>query len=155
MEKDRDEEEVTAETRLSVNKKMLIAISTKKPDPYSKLSDAFGRSEYFMIYDSIKNTSEFTANPFSSELGGAGIQSARFLIERNIEAIITTFIGLNTLRFFNSLQIKVYQGTDHKADEAIKLFAENKLDEITTDEIDSYPQRKRKRFGRRFLNYFI
>lgn len=134
---------------------MLIAISIKKPDQSSELSDAFGRSEYFLIYDSIKDTSEFTVNPFSSELGGAGIQSARFLIEKNIEAIITTYIGLNTLRFFKSLQIKVYQGTDHNADEAIKLFAENKLEEITTDEIDSYPQRKRKRFGRRFINYFI
>lgn len=132
---------------------MLIAVSTKKPELYSELSDAFGRSRYFMIYDSIKNTSEFIVNPFSSELGGAGIQSARFLIEKNIEAIITTFIGLNTLRFINTLNIKVYNGSNLKTYEAIQWFTDNKLAEIICIEAELYPDRKRKRYGNRFSKY--
>jgi predicted Fe-Mo cluster-binding NifX family protein len=132
---------------------MLIAVSTKKPDLSSELSEAFGRSRYFMIYDSIKNTSEFMLNPFSSELGGAGIQSARFLIEKNIEAIITTFIGLHTLRFINSLNIKVYNGSNLKTYEAIQWFTENKLAEITCNKVEQYPERKRKRYRTRFKKF--
>ena len=102
--KDREEEEVLEETKLSVTE-MLIAVSIKKPEKSSELSDAFGRSEFFSIYDSINDISEVIQNPYSSELGGAGIQSARFLIEKKIEVVITNFIGLNTLRFFNSLKV--------------------------------------------------
>lgn len=147
------EEKALVETKHLVNDEMLIAVSTKKPDLSSELSDAFGRSRYFMIYDSIENTSEFMVNPFSSELGGAGIQSSRFLIEKNIEAIITTFIGLNTLRFINSLNIKVYKSSNLKTSEAIQWFTDNKLTEITCNEVEQYPERKRKRYGNRFSKY--
>ncbi|MFO7524686.1 MAG: NifB/NifX family molybdenum-iron cluster-binding protein [Ignavibacteriaceae bacterium] len=130
---------------------MLIAVSVKKPDLGSELSDAFGRSEYFLLFDSTKNIPEFIQNPYSSELGGAGIQSARFLIERKVEAVITTFIGFNTLRFFNSLDIKIYKCNDCNAEDSLKLFSKGSLKEINESRIEKYPQRRRKRFGKNIL----
>jgi len=131
---------------------MLIAVSTKNPDLSSELSEAFGRSEYFLLFNSQKNASEFVQNPYSSELGGAGIQSARFLIEKNVETVITTFIGLNTLRFFKSFNIKIYSCEDCTAEESIKLFSKGNLVEINENLVEKYPQRRRKRFGRKFFN---
>ncbi|HSL88409.1 MAG TPA: NifB/NifX family molybdenum-iron cluster-binding protein [Ignavibacteriaceae bacterium] len=131
---------------------MLIAVSVKKPDLSAELADAFGRSEYFLLLDSTKNASEFVQNPYSSELGRAGIQSARFLIERKVETVITTFIGFNTLRFFNSLNIKIYKCEDCNAQDSLKLFAQGSLEEINENMIEIYPQRRRKRFGREFIN---
>jgi predicted Fe-Mo cluster-binding NifX family protein len=127
---------------------MLIAVSVKKPDLSADLSDAFGRSEYFLLFDSEMNASEFVHNPYSSELGGAGIQSARLLIERNIETLITTFIGFNTLRFFNSLKVKVYLCENCNAEESLRLFSEGNLKEIQ----ENNPQRWRRRLGRKFFN---
>ena len=135
--KDREEEEALEETRLSVTE-MLIAVSIKKPEKSSELSDAFGRSEFFSIYDSINDISEVIQNPYSSELGGAGIQSARFLIEKKIEVVITNFIGLNTLRFFNSLKVKVYRGINDTAQKSLKLYLDNKLKEITAYKIEQF-----------------
>ncbi|MBS4034750.1 MAG: NifB/NifX family molybdenum-iron cluster-binding protein [Ignavibacterium sp.] len=131
---------------------MLIAVSVKKPDLSAELSDAFGRSEYFLLFDSEMNASEFIHNPYSSELGGAGIQSARLLIERNVETLITTFIGFNTLRFFNSLKVKVYLCENCNAEESLRLFSEGNLKEIQENMVNNYPQRWRRRLGRKFSN---
>ncbi len=112
---------------------MLIAVSVKNPEESSLLSDSFGRSEYFLIYDSVKKEFGFIKNPYCLELDGAGIQTARFLIEKKVGAVITSFIRPNILRFFNSLQVKVYKSVNQTVQESLKLFFENKLDELTKD----------------------
>ena len=61
---------------------MLIAVPINKPDLLAELSDTFGRSKYFVIHNLTDNASEILLNPYSTELGGAGIQSARFLFKK-------------------------------------------------------------------------
>lgn len=129
---------------------MLIAVSVKEPNLSAVLSDSFGRSEYFLLFDSEKDSYRFIQNPYSSELGGAGIQSARFLIEQKVETVITTFIGFNILRFFNSLNIKIYKCGDCTAEKSIRLFLQGNLIEINQYMIEKHQQRKR--FGRKKLN---
>lgn len=130
---------------------MLIAVSVKNTEESSLLSDSFGRSKYFLIYDSLKNKFEFIKNPYYLELGGAGIQTARFLIEQKVEAVITTFIGPNILRFFNSSQVKVYKSVNKTLQESLKLFFENKLDELTKD-INLKRQRRRSGWESKHFN---
>ena len=134
---------------------MLIAVSINKPDLLAELSDTFGRSKYFIIYNSNDNKSEILINPFSMEMGGAGIQSARFLFEKNIDVLITTDIGAHPLSFLNSLNIKVYRCVKESAEEAIKLFKEKKLVEIKTSESEFFTKRNRKRFRINFPNDII
>jgi len=134
---------------------MLIAVSVNKPDLLAELSEMFGRSKYFVIHNSTNNESEFLLNPYSTELGGAGIQSAQFLFEKNIEAVITTNVGIHPLSFFNSLNIKVYFCSNGSAKEALKLFKEKKLEEIEANENELNKKRNRKRFGRNSSNAII
>ena len=134
---------------------MLIAVSVNKPDLLVEISEMFGRSKYFVIHKSTDNRTEFLLNPYLTELGGAGIQSARFLFEKNIDAVITTNIGINPLSFFNSLNIKVYFFSNGSAEEALKLFKEKKLKEIEINENELYTKRNRKRFRRNSSNDII
>ncbi|RPI65001.1 MAG: hypothetical protein EHM44_01925 [Ignavibacteriales bacterium] len=134
---------------------MLIAVPVNKPDLLAELSDTFGRSKYFVIYNLTDNVSDLLPNPYSTELGGAGIQSARFLFEKNIETLITANIGLHPLSFFNSLNIKVYRCLKGSAEEAIKLFKAKKLEEIETSENEVSTKRNRKRFRRNSSNDII
>lgn len=106
---------------------MLIAISVNKPELLAELSDMFGRSKYFVLHNSTNNESEFLLNPFSSELGDAGIQSAQFLIERKIDALITKDIGSNSLRLFKSANIKVYNSQKLTSVEALSYLIKDKL----------------------------
>ena len=134
---------------------MLIAISVNKPELLAELSEMFGRSKYFVIHNSTDNTTELLLNPYATELGGAGIQSARFLFEKNIEALLTVNIGLHPLSFLNSLNIKVYRCVNGSAEEVIKLFNEKKLEEIETSENELFTKRNRKRFRRKSSNEII
>jgi len=127
---------------------MLIAVSVKKPELLSDLSDVFGRSVYYLIYNTINNNPEYFQNPYASELGGAGIQAARILIGKNIDILLTRNIGLNPLRLFCSANVKVYQCSAGTANQAIQLFQSNNLKTIDIAEGYFYPGRHRRRCRR-------
>ncbi|MGQ9798755.1 MAG: NifB/NifX family molybdenum-iron cluster-binding protein [Ignavibacterium sp.] len=63
-------------------------------------------------------------------LGWAELQSARVLIDQNVDVLITKKIGINPLRFLSSACIKVYQSKDIILTEIIKNFNEGKLNEL-------------------------
>ena len=133
------------------NNRMKIAVAIVKPEKSSLLSDLFGRSNYFLIFNTFKNSEEILSNPFAKELGGAGIQSARFLIENDVDVVIVKKIGINPFRFLASANIKVYQCNEATASETIRFFTEGKLLPIeNVTEAFSFG-RKRNRFGNKSL----
>lgn len=125
-------------------KKIKIAVAIDKPERLSPLSEVFGRSNFFLIYDLSEDSEDFLTNPFVKELGGAGIQSARYLIENNVDVLIVKKIGINPFRFLTSADIEVYQCHETTATEAIRLFTEGKLNLIENMSGDFVPGRRQK-----------
>lgn len=131
---------------------MKIAVSISKPDNSPPISEGFGRCSHYYIYDTENKTEEILSNPYFIELGGAGIQSAQFLIELNVDVLITNKIGINPLRFLISANVKVYQCNAVNVLEVIKLLDEGQLIEIKNAN-ENFPfGRKRKRFNNNFIN---
>lgn len=130
---------------------MKIAVAIVIPERISPLSDVFGRSNYFLIYNTSDNSANILPNPFAKELGGAGIQSARFLIENEADVVIVKKIGINPFRFFKSANIKVYQCKEGNAIEAIRLFTDGKLLPIENITEDFSFGRKRNRYGKKSM----
>lgn len=126
---------------------MKIALAISNPKKTYCLSELFGRSNFFLIYDTGDHSEEVFSNPFANELGGAGIQSARFLIEKNVGIVVTKQIGKNPFRFLSSANIKVYRCNEETADEALRLLGEDKL--IMFDFIgnETRPRRRGKRWN--------
>lgn len=108
---------------------MKIALSISKHFDSTSL-EVFGRSSHYYIHDTEKKTEEILSNPYYIELGGAGLQSARFLIDQNVDVLITKKIGINPLRFLTSARIKVYQSKTTRLAEVIKNYNEGKLNEL-------------------------
>jgi len=131
---------------------MRIAITIVKAEKTSPLADVFGRSNYFLINNTSDNSENILPNPFAKELGGAGIQSARFLIENKVDVVIVKKIGMNSFRFLTSANIKVYKCKEGTSVEAIQLFSEGKLISIENINKDIAFGRKRKRYGGNFLD---
>lgn len=115
---------------------MKIAISVSKRDDSNPHLEVFGKSSHYLIYNTEKSSEEILSNPYFIELGGAGIQSARFLIDQNIDILITEKIGLNPLRFLTSANVRIFQSKQVSISEILRLFNEEKLKElkITTSE---------------------
>jgi predicted Fe-Mo cluster-binding NifX family protein len=115
----------------------------------SRLSPGFGRTDYFLIFNTDDNSLQVEINPYKNVLEGAGIQAVHFLISRNCNAIITRQIGNNALRFLLSSGILVYIGTDGTLEENLLLLKGNKLKSFLRNDIDLFCQkRKRKRYGK-------
>lgn len=139
--------EVTGKDLAGNNNRMKIAVAIAKPEKTSPLSEVFGQSNYFLLYNTSDSSEDILPNPFVKELGGAGIQSARFLIENDVEVVIVKKIGMNPFRFLTSAKIKVYQCKEETSFEAIRLFTEGKLLLIENINKDIAFGRKRKRYG--------
>lgn len=127
---------------------MIIAVAISKPERNSNLSDVFGKSFFFLIHNSADKSDLILSNPFASELGGAGIQSAKLLIENGVDVLIVRQIGRNPFRFISSAKIKVFQSEETTASDAIRDFAEGKLNMIEETNKDNSIGRKRKRSGK-------
>ena len=106
---------------------MNIAVAIQKPEIHSAVSDSFGKSEYFLFFDTQSNRERIIRNPFLETLGGAGIQTAQLLIENNADAIIVNQIGWNAFSVLSSAGVKVFHFTGRTAEDAIKNFMEGKL----------------------------
>lgn len=123
---------------------MIVAISIKKTDKHADVCEVFSKSKYFIFYDSSFNTKKCLLNPYSSELGGSGIQSAQFLIENKVEALITKDIGTNSLRLFKSANIKVFNCPANTIVKVIKHFNQNKLLLLDMVETNHFINKRRK-----------
>lgn len=129
---------------------MTIALALEMVGNNSIVSDLFGRCGFFMLYDDSNHTRNLFPNPFTSELGGAGIRTAQYLIEKNIDAVIVRQIGRNPLRFFLSANIKVYQTTENDVEKVIQLLNEGRLEVFDQSVFSVKSGRKRFRSGREF-----
>lgn len=123
---------------------MLIAITAESPDTDSMVAEKFGRAPFIIIYDTVKNTSEYLHNPFVNLYGGAGIQTSQFIIENNVEAVITKDIGPNPLRFLKSADIKVYLCAGGKIIDVIKDFIQMNLIEVKQESMVNTVGRRQK-----------
>jgi predicted Fe-Mo cluster-binding NifX family protein len=124
---------------------MLIAVCLKEADVQSEVSEVFGRSRYFLIYDPAENKTEILSNSFASELGGAGILSASLLIGRGVDSVIAMNIGRNPLRLLNSANIKVYQCSSGSAKDTLEHYLNNKLNFFEADHRKTTGRRSRNR----------
>jgi len=131
---------------------MIIAVAISKPERISNISDVFGKSFFFLLHNAADKSEVILSNPFASELGGGGIQSAKLLIENCADVLIVKQIGRNPFRFLSSAKIKIYQSAETTASDAIRHFAEGKLNMIGETNKDNSFGRKRKRSGKKFID---
>ncbi len=78
----------------------------------------------------IKNI-EATANPVQKEKG-AGNLAAQYLVDNQVETLLTGKLGNVSFRLLKNAGIKVYKTSPGTVEKNIKLFQEGKLKEITT-----------------------
>lgn len=127
---------------------MIVAVSAEKNDPDSPVSRYFGRSKWFVLYDTVRESREVVENPYADSLGDAGIQSARMLVERNVDTLITDGVGRNAFKVLSAAGIIVYKSSFRSASDAIGLLLEAKLTQVSAPE-DGGGKRRKRRIGRR------
>ncbi|MDD9301035.1 MAG: NifB/NifX family molybdenum-iron cluster-binding protein [Desulfobacter sp.] len=111
---------------------MKIAVSAYGEKLDSKINPRFGRCDYLLIVDTENDSVEAFSNENINRSGGAGIQSAGFVIDKGIEAVLTGDCGPKAMGVFNSSSIAVYTGQTGTVKEAVERFKQGKMTATTT-----------------------
>jgi len=85
-----------------------ILISAQGPDIDALLDPRFGRAAHFVVVDGDSGEWIAYPNPGAASGHGAGIEAARFAVEKGVQAVITGAAGPNAFRTLAAAGVKVY-----------------------------------------------
>ncbi|OHB59529.1 MAG: dinitrogenase iron-molybdenum cofactor biosynthesis protein [Planctomycetes bacterium RBG_13_46_10] len=117
---------------------MKIAVTSTGKTLDSQVDPRFGRAACFIIINT--ETMDFSAieNESVAAAGGAGISSAKAVIDAGAEAILTGNCGPNAERTLSAAGVKIYTGANGTVTEAIEQFKTRKLTEATGPNVQSH-----------------
>ena len=70
-------------------------------------------------------------NPAAQAQGGAGLQAAQFLVDHEVDVLITVRCGQNAAEVFQEAGMKIYQSVNKAAADDLKAMEEGQLEELT------------------------
>lgn len=113
---------------------MKIAISANQPNLEGDLDPRFGRCDYFIIID--PDTMEFKAmeNPYAKAMGGVGPDTAHFIVQQDVQVVITGSIGMNAHQALRSAGIEMFTGVRGSVRDAINAYKSAQLQSISPSE---------------------
>ena len=106
---------------------MRIAIPVDDNSMETSVCISFGRTPYFLIFDTTSKESLFLDNSAAANQGGAGIKAAQTLVDNKIEALLTPRCGENAAKVIKAANIKIYKTINDSVIENIDAFNEAKL----------------------------
>ncbi len=96
-----------------------ICVTTKGPDLEAEIDPNFGRAAYFLIVDPMTLEFKSIENPSARAGHGAGIQSAQFVADQMVSAVLTGQVGPNARRVLESAGVRVISVEKSSVREAI------------------------------------
>lgn len=106
---------------------MIIAIPVNDVSMETNICISFGRTPYFLIYDTETKDATFLDNSAAASQGGAGIKAAQIIIDNHVEALLTPRCGENAADVFNAAGIKIYQTDGNLLKHNLRAFEKGEL----------------------------
>lgn len=123
---------------------MKIVISSTGRDTESNIDATFGRAPFFLIMDTTTKEVKVIENTARDRPNGVGITAVNTVEKERIDAVITADIGPLAFEIFEQGGVKIYKA-EGKINDAIRLFEEGKLSEISKATVPKYTGLKRKK----------
>ncbi|MFU0832384.1 MAG: Dinitrogenase iron-molybdenum cofactor family protein (Modular protein) [Oscillospiraceae bacterium] len=106
---------------------MKIAVPVESKSLDVPVFPSFGRTAFFVLYDTQTDTHEFLDNSAAASQGGAGIKAAQMLVDHGAQAVITQRCGNNAAQVLNAAKIKMYQAQNGSVAENIEQLKNGTL----------------------------
>ena len=104
---------------------------------------SFGRTPYFMLYDTENNKSRFINNSAANSQGGAGIKAAQIIVDNNADVLITPRCGQNAAEVLIAANVKIYKALNNSIEENLTEFKNDKLSILTEIHAGFHGDRRR------------
>ncbi len=111
---------------------MKIAVTSEGTTLSDQVDPRFGRCAHFMIVETDTIEFEAIGNSNAGAGGGAGIQSAQLMSERDVKVVLTGSCGPNAFRTLNAAGIEVVTGVGGSVQDAIEKFKAGDLSSSTS-----------------------
>ena len=106
---------------------MHICITTTGQGLDAEVDPRFGRCQYFTIVDTDTMQFEFIENVNIAVSGGAGIQSAKFVANKGVDAVLTGNVGPNAYETLNAVGISVITGVSGGVRQVVEDYKRGRL----------------------------
>ena len=106
---------------------MKFAIPVNENNMETNVCVSFGRTPYFMIYDTDSKESVFIENKAAFSKGGAGIKAAQIIVDNKVDALVTPRCGENAAEVIKAADIKIYKTINDSIKDNIDAYKDGKL----------------------------
>ena len=106
---------------------MKIVMPVNEKSMESEVSMSFGRTPFFLIYDTKSKESFFIDNTAANSPGGAGIKAAQIVVDNKPDALLTPRCGENAAAVMIAAKVKIYKTLNSSIQDNITAFIEEKL----------------------------
>ena len=114
---------------------MKIAIPTNEKNMESGVCMSFGRSPFYLFYNTDTKESNFVENAAANSPGGAGIQAAQAIADKGTEVMLVPRCGINAANVLKAANVKIYRTNGDNIMDNINAFVDGKLSELA----DAHP----------------
>ncbi|MFH1283479.1 MAG: NifB/NifX family molybdenum-iron cluster-binding protein [bacterium] len=116
---------------------MKLCITSEGNNLDSRVDLRFGRCQYFIIVDIASLDFEAIQNPNIEATGGAGIQSAEFLAEKQVKAVVTGNVGPNAFRTLIVAGIDIFICASGSVKEVLERYKKGALESAQAPNVNS------------------
>ncbi len=117
---------------------MKIAVTSIGKELDAQVDPRFGRAACFIVVETESMEFEAVENGNVAASGGAGINSAKAVIDTGAQAVLTGNCGPNAERTLRAGNIQLYTGVAGTVAEAVEQFKAGSLTEATGPSVDSH-----------------
>lgn len=110
---------------------MKIAIPVEEKSINASVCVSFGRTPYFLIFDTDTNEEKYVENKAAMSQGGAGIKAAQTVIDEGAEAVIVPRLGQNAADVLGAGKTVLYKAELGSAKHNLELLKAHKLSVLT------------------------
>ncbi|MGQ9558669.1 MAG: NifB/NifX family molybdenum-iron cluster-binding protein [Desulfurispora sp.] len=110
---------------------MKIAVCSQGSTPGAMIDSRFGRCQYLLVYDSEQKNWQTLPAPGCNSGGGAGIETARFLVGQGVQVLLAGHVGPNAMRVLDAAGVQVYTGIEGTVENSLRLYQANRLTRLT------------------------
>lgn len=101
---------------------MKVCVTSEGNALDARIDQRFGRCQYFIFVDTETLEFEAIENPNISASGGAGIQSAQLVAQKEVKAILTGNVGPNAFQTLQAGGIDVITGASGTVKDVIEKY---------------------------------
>ena len=117
---------------------MKLAFTVQGENLNADIDPRFGRCQKILVLDSETEAFEVFDNTNVNLSGGAGIQTAKFIIEKDVHTVLTGNVGPNAYMTLTAADIQVFTGISGTVSDAIEKFRKGELQANSEPSVESH-----------------